>query len=221
MKYNDEQRGERLVNQIDGLIYERNEKRQDLCDSIGITLQAITNWKKQNSLPTAETVIKIADYFKVDPKWLITGTIDLPENSSSQPASIFDRVYKLLLEETKTPNPDYKPVAEEKMAALYKPVENIVSPYDLLNWQNNRIMPSYNQLLKLAEHFGKSIFYIADGTSDVPEYLNPVKVPEDEYKDFKRFKAHKKFMYKFHNLSKDGIKVVDNLVDYIFNKEQG
>lgn len=210
-----------FLSNVESLVREHNLSKQAFCDELGFSRSSFINWKKQSSIPNGETVIKIADYFKVDPKWLITGTIDLPENSSSQPASIFDRVYKLLLEETKTPNLDYKPVAEEKMAALYKPVENIVSPYDLFNWQNNRIMPSYNQLLKLAEHFGKSIFYIADGTSDVPEYLNPVKVPEDEYKDFKRFKAHKNFMYKFHNLSKDGIKVVDNLVDYIFNKEQG
>lgn len=210
-----------FLSNVESLVREHNLSKQAFCDELGFSRSSFINWKKQSSIPNGETVIKIADYFKVDPKWLITGTIDLPENSSSQPASIFDRVYKLLLEETKTPNPDYKPVAEEKMAALYKPVENIVSCYDLFNWQNNRIMPTYNQLLKLAEHFGKSIFYIADGTSDVPEYLNPVKVPEDEYKDFKRFKAHKNFMYKFHNLSKDGIKVVDNLVDYIFNKEQG
>lgn len=210
-----------FLSNVESLVREHNLSKQAFCDELGFSRSSFINWKKQSSIPNGETVIKIADYFKVDPKWLITGTINLPDNSSSQPASIFDRVYKLLLEETKTPNPDYKPVAEEKMAALYKPVEKIVSPYDLFNWQNNRIMPSYNQLLKLAEHFGKSIFYIADGTSDVPEYLNPVKVPEDEYKDFKRFKAHKNFMYKFHNLSKDGIKVVDNLVDYIFNKEQG
>lgn len=210
-----------FLSNVESLVREHNLSKQAFCDELGFSRSSFINWKKQSSIPNGETVIKIADYFKVDPKWLITGTIDLPENSSSQPASIFDRVYKLLLEETKTPNPDYKPVAEEKMAALYKPVEKIVSPYDLFNWQNNRIMPSYNQLLKLAEHFGKSIFYIADGTSDVPEYLNPVKVPEDEYKDFKWFRAHKKFMYKFHNLSKDGIKVVENLVDYIFNKEQG
>ena len=210
-----------FLSNVESLVREHNLSKQAFCDELGFSRSSFINWKKQSSIPNGETVIKIADYFKVDPKWLITGTIDLPENSSSQPASIFDRVYKLLLEETKTPNPDYKPVAEEKMAALYKPVENIVSCYDLFNWQNNRIMPSYNQLLNLAEHFGKSIFYIAEGISDVPEYLNPVKVPEDEYKDFKRFRAHKKFMYKFHNLSKDGIKVVDNLVDYIFNKEQG
>lgn len=210
-----------FLSNVESLVREHNLSKQAFCDELGFSRSSFINWKKQSSIPNGETVIKIADYFKVDPKWLITGTINLPDNSSSQPASIFDRIYKLLLEETKTPNPDYKPVAEEKMAALYKPVEKIVSPYDLFNWQNNRIMPSYNQLLKLAEHFGKSIFYIADGTSDVPEYLNPVKVPEDEYKDFKRFKAHKNFMYKFHNLSKDGIKVVDNLVDYIFNKEQG
>ena len=210
-----------FLSNVESLVREHNLSKQAFCDELGFSRSSFINWKKQSSIPNGETVIKIADYFKVDPKWLVTGTIDLPENSSSQPASIFDRVYKLLLEETKTPNPDYKPVAEGKMAALYKPVEKIVSPYDLFNWQNNRIMPSYNQLLNLAEHFGKSIFYIAEGISDVPEYLNPVKVPEDEYKDFKRFKAHKKFMYKFHNLSKDGIKVVENLVDYIFNKEQG
>lgn len=218
-KTNDNDRGRNLVLQIDKLLSERNIKRQPLCDSVGITLQAISNWKKQNSLPNTETVIKIADFFKVDPKWLVTGQIDLPKNEKSEPSKIFDRVYHLLLEETDIPDPDYHKITGQQAEALWKPVENIVSYYDLLNWQFDRIMPTYRQIFDLAEHFGKPITFIAEGIDEVPDYLNPWTVPENEYKDFKRFEAHKDFMYKFHNLSKDGMKVVDSLVDYLFNKE--
>ena len=208
-----------FLGNVECLVKERNISKQAFCDELGFSRSSFVNWKNQSYPPNGDTIIKISSYFKVDPKWLVTGEIDIPEKQTSWPSSIFERVYHLLLEETKTPNPDYHKISIQQAEYLWQPIEKIASCHDLINWQFNRIMPNYHQILELAEHFGKTISYIADGIEDLPAYLDPCKVPEDEYKDFKRFKAHKNFMYKFHSLSNDGMKVVDSLVDYIFNKE--
>lgn len=208
-----------FLTNVESLVKEHGISKQAFCDELSFSRSSFINWKKQLSIPNGETVIKIADFFKVDPKWLLTGEISLPENQNAMPSKVFDRTYRLLLEETGIPDPDYHKITDQQAEALWKSVENIVSYYDLLNWQFDRIMPTYRQIFDLAEHFGKPITFIAEGIDEVPDYLNPCKVPENEYKDFKRFKAHKDFMYKFHNLSKDGMKVVDSLVDYLFNKE--
>lgn len=190
-----------------------------MCDEIGISLQAITNWKKQNSLPIADTAIKIANYFKVDPNWLVFGSIELPDDINSWPSAVFKRVYNLLMEETGVPDSDYHYVSSEQMEQLWKPVEKIISYQELCNWENDRIMPTYKQILELAKHFSKSFAYIADGTTEVPESLEPCKVPLNEYNDFQRFKEYKPFMYKYHCISKDGMDIVNKLVDYIFDRE--
>ena len=204
---------------VETLVKEKNITKQAFCDELGFSRSSFVNWKNQSSIPNGDTVIKIADYFKVDPKWLLTGTIDLPEDNESKPSAIFERVYHLLLETTNTPDPDYHPVSDTQMKKMWKSVEKIISCYDLFNWQCNRIMPSYKQILELAEHFEKPFTYIANGIPEVPEYLNPCKVPESDYKDFKRFTTHKEFMYLFHNLSEDSMKIVEELVRYLFKKE--
>lgn len=67
------ERGALFVARIDALLSKRGEVRKALCDSVGITEQAVCNWKKQNSVPSAETLVKISDYFVVDPHWLLYG----------------------------------------------------------------------------------------------------------------------------------------------------
>ncbi|MCR4626361.1 MAG: helix-turn-helix domain-containing protein, partial [Treponema sp.] len=204
---------------VESLVTERNITKQAFCDELGFSRSSFVNWKKQSSIPNGDTVIKIADFFKVDPKWLLTGEIDLPEKYESHPSAIFERVYHLLLEKTNTPDPDFQNVSVAQLIKMWKTVEKIASCYDLRNWQFNRIMPSYKQILELAEHFGKPFTYIANGISEVPDYLNPCKVPEAEYNDFKRFSRHKNFMYHFDCLSKSSMKIVEDLVNFLFKKE--
>ena len=201
---------------VEFLVKERNISKQAFCDELGFSRSSFVNWKKQRSIPNAETVIKIADYFRVSPKWLITGSIDMPKEMESWPSSVFERVYHLLLEETKVPNPDYHQISEEQSHLIWKPVERIVSCYDLFNWQFNRIMPSYKQVFELAKHFGKPFTYIADGVSEVPEYLNPCKVPEDEYNDFLRFKDYKHFIYSYDSLYEPDQKYIATMVRRLF-----
>ena len=177
---------------VETLVDERDMSKQAFCDTLGFSRSSFINWKKQNSLPNADTVIKIADFFKVDPKWLITGNIDLPENMNAWPQSIFERIYHMLLDETGIPNPDYHDVSLEQQEKIWEPVANIVSCFDLYNWQFNRIIPSYFQIEGLAKHFHKPLSYIAEGIDNsIPVYIETYKVSKDEYDHYKNYEQYK------------------------------
>jgi transcriptional regulator with XRE-family HTH domain len=65
--------GEAIYDRIVSKIKEKSLNRLDLCQYANISSQAITNLKKQNSIPRADTAIKIAAYLNVSVEYLITG----------------------------------------------------------------------------------------------------------------------------------------------------
>ena len=212
-----EERGKKLVNRIDELLSFMGEKRQTLCKKTGITPQSITNWKAQNSIPNAETIIKIADFFNVDPKWLIFGYIDLPEKMAEWPQSIFERVYHLLLEETKIPNPDFHDVSLREQDKIFRPIKSIISSNELTNWQYNRIMPSYRQLRDIAEHFHKPLSYIADGIDNsIPDYIESVKVPKADYDNYKNYEKYKTLFWSFDAMYEPDKNYISQLIRRLF-----
>ena len=52
-------------------------KRGVFYKSIGINSQSLRNWELRKSIPSADIAIKMAEYFNVSVKWLITGEDDL------------------------------------------------------------------------------------------------------------------------------------------------
>ena len=62
-----------FVERIDDLLKEKNLKRAALCDAIGLTHSAITDWKKRGTIPAGDVCVKIARYLDVDVEYLITG----------------------------------------------------------------------------------------------------------------------------------------------------
>jgi transcriptional regulator with XRE-family HTH domain len=65
--------GSEIVERIDAKLKDKNLKRQAVCDYAGCTPTAIVHWKKQGSIPAADTAIKIAQFLNVSVEWLITG----------------------------------------------------------------------------------------------------------------------------------------------------
>ena len=63
----------KFIDRIETLLEERNEKGTHLADSIGIKNQSFSDWKKRGTIPAADIVLKIADYFNVSIDWLLTG----------------------------------------------------------------------------------------------------------------------------------------------------
>lgn len=58
---------------LDLLLTEKKETRTHLAEVIGITNQSFSDWKKRGTIPSADIVLKIANYFKVSIDWLING----------------------------------------------------------------------------------------------------------------------------------------------------
>lgn len=75
---------------LEMLLAEKKETRTHLAEVIGITNQSFSDWKKRGTIPNADIVLKIANYFNVSVDWLITGTEK--ENITHEDA---DFIYKL------------------------------------------------------------------------------------------------------------------------------
>lgn len=58
---------------LDLLLTEKKETRTHLAEVIGITNQSFSDWKKRGTIPSADIVLKIANYFNVSIDWLISG----------------------------------------------------------------------------------------------------------------------------------------------------
>ena len=65
---------------------ERNEKPNPVAKKLGITSGTVTNWKN-GSTPQSTTLKKIADYFNVDPEYLLTGSNTKKQTEESQKLS--------------------------------------------------------------------------------------------------------------------------------------
>lgn len=74
--------GNEIYQRIIFLIKNRNIKRDVFYLETGLSRQTIAKWKK-GSLPSADTVIVLSEYFIVSPYWLLTGkTIDISDSEA-------------------------------------------------------------------------------------------------------------------------------------------
>lgn len=67
-------KGTAIVDRIDSILKAKNIKRAYLAEKVGISQQSFTDWKRRNTVPTADVAYKIAQYFGVSMEWLLTGT---------------------------------------------------------------------------------------------------------------------------------------------------
>ena len=65
--------GEDFVNRVDSKLKELNLKRQVLAEYCKFSIQTFTDWKRRDSIPSADIALKIANYLNVSVEWLITG----------------------------------------------------------------------------------------------------------------------------------------------------
>lgn len=67
-----------IADRIETLLKERGVKQRELSQKIGVSSPAISSLKKTDGMPSADTALKIACYFGVDPMWLVFGD-NVPE----------------------------------------------------------------------------------------------------------------------------------------------
>lgn len=89
----------------------------EVAKKAGVTQTALSNWKAGRSVPKAETMKKIADYFGVTVDYLMTGNgIDIEQSVMTDQEKIIYEYAKRLLALGMTP---------EKLEKLVDAVENI------------------------------------------------------------------------------------------------
>ncbi len=65
-----------FIKRLDILLKLNNLKLEYLCEQINISQSAISNLRKCDGIPTADTTWKIANYFHISLDWLISGKIN-------------------------------------------------------------------------------------------------------------------------------------------------
>ena len=65
------------------LCKKKGKSMMEACDDIGIKSSAVSNWKKRDSSPNGDTLLKISKYFGVTMEYLMTGS-----DASDLPAAI-------------------------------------------------------------------------------------------------------------------------------------
>ena len=209
----DETEGERLVNRIDSLLTIRNEKRQKLCDEVGISLQAITNWKKQNSLPSVDSAIKIANYLEVSVDWLITGKLTFSGDYDSRPSCIYNRISNLLECE------HHRPADTMSLEQLHKPISHIVSHTLLLNWRDDRIVPEPQKLIDIAKYFRQSYVFLVTGETGsmyTMKEVNGEEIDKSEYDLFRQYKKNKEIIWSYDAMYEPDKKYIAQLIKRLF-----
>ncbi len=63
------------------LLKEKHRTQKELSEYTGISPAAISSWKSKNTNPSADKIVKIAEFFKVSPIYLLTGSSTLPKDS--------------------------------------------------------------------------------------------------------------------------------------------
>lgn len=75
-----------FMEQLDKILESKGIKAVDLASAIGVGAANISAWRRRNSIPTADIVLKIADYLDTSVRYLVTGEDEQTQLSPKQQA---------------------------------------------------------------------------------------------------------------------------------------
>lgn len=104
--------GRDFVDRIDLILKQKNLKRMALANELKQSVQAFTDWKRRDSIPSADIVVQIADFLNVSTDWLITGQEKKEEKLSADERNMLE-AYRLLDEKDRQ---ELKAIAELKLS---------------------------------------------------------------------------------------------------------
>lgn len=104
--------GRDFVDRIDLILKQKNLKRMALANELKQSVQAFTDWKRRDSIPSADIVVQIADFLNVSTDWLITGQKKKEEKLSADERNMLE-AYRLLDEKDRQ---ELKAIAELKLS---------------------------------------------------------------------------------------------------------
>lgn len=90
---------ETIADRIQQLIKNHNETATHIMLQLGLSPNALSEWKKGKAKPSADAIIKIAKYFDVSTDYLLTGKISNIELSEQEQELLY--LYRKLPEKGK------------------------------------------------------------------------------------------------------------------------
>lgn len=134
-------------NKLNELIKDNNTNIEEISKFLGLNNNTkVYTWLNGNNTPRFKTIVLLADYFTCSIDYLL----DRTEN--------FKTVKPKILPEFST---NFKKVLKECKISQYKILkDNIVSKGHLNSWLNKKIIPSTENIIKLADYLNVSIDYL-------------------------------------------------------------
>ena len=128
------------------LIFDCNYDQKTLAISLGISASRITDYLKNEKLPTVENAIKMADFFHCSLDYLLGRTDDFEKKEYFSCPPFPQRLNELKIHFGCTDNSIYT-AAKISRSVFYE-------------WKRGRHLPSVKNLIKLAEYFDCSVDFI-------------------------------------------------------------
>ena len=135
-----------LSDNIKELLIERNLNNKSFASSIGLSAGTITNYIKNEMLPTVENLVKIADYFNCSIDYLLGKREDNTQTSLNECPPFSERLVYLR---------DYFNFSNQQ---IYSHPEISKSRY--YDWLSGKRVPTLESVIALAEIFDCSVDFI-------------------------------------------------------------
>ena len=205
-----------FISRVESILVLEKKTRKDLCEHLGISAQAFTNWKQQLSLPSVETALKISNYLNVSLEWLINGYITWDGWSDSRPSMVYSRIAALL----RTLPENEREYSDENPEKLHAPLKNIVDNLTLINWREDRAIPNPYDLYRIALFFNVTFVFISTGVTYSQEQdrndsivINGEKISFNELSELYELKDYKTIVKSIKNLPEDEKNTIVGLIN--------
>lgn len=206
---------ETFITRIETVLKIENKTRKELCEYVGVSAQAFTNWKQQSSLPSVETAIKISNFLQVNLEWLINGYITPQWKSDSGPTQVYCRIANILRTLPENKNLPSDCSSSELNKCLEGVVDNINTK--LLNWEAGRSLPDPYDVYMIAKKIGQPYRFIATGIVGVDDgvEINGKIISNEDYTKLYQYTRWEKTLSKLENLPKESQETIFNLIEQL------
>lgn len=136
----------KLSETLEDLIKEHDLDKKTLAREIGVSASRITDYMKNDKLPTVENIIRIADYFKCSTDFLLGREYEKTHRYFNPPVPFAERIVFL----------------RSHFGFTHKQIYNNteIQKSSYFDWINGKRQPSLDKIIKLADLFGCSVDFV-------------------------------------------------------------
>ena len=126
------------------LLEEHNLNRKTFAANVGISASRVSDYIRNDKLPTLENLIKIADYFQCSTDFLLGREYEETHEIFHDPIPFSERIRFL----------------KEQSHFSHKDIYETVGKSRYFEWLNGKRQPSLDHVILLADLFGCSVDYL-------------------------------------------------------------